>query len=250
MRPGPTRIRRRVPGSELRQRGSVLVPVVAAMLLLSLSGIALSELFSAQRHQAVLELESSRAQWIAEAGVRHAAYLGTGLPAPVPFGGGSYTVSKTGNTYVSTGLESRAARVASAAYTPLVTGVPTSPLDESASSATAFREDRDKLELDLIGISPNAAIIDSFELSADVPTRRVDKLKLDGEDIWQQDGVLLPTGPLALNEGELHEQTILAGEALPLRVEFDGKPSGTVTYTLTLFFTNGSSSTLVFTIDW
>ena len=70
----------RYPGSMKSPRcGSVLVPVVVAMLILLLMGVALSELFAAQRMQSVLDVESAEAFWIAEAGLWHAAHEATAL---------------------------------------------------------------------------------------------------------------------------------------------------------------------------
>lgn len=239
-------------GPGRRRRGSVLVPVVAAMLLLSLTGIALAELFAAQRHQAVLLVESSRAHWIAEAGLRHAARKQGSILSPVAFAGGSYTVDKTGVRYVSTGIAAGATRSVELDFVPTDPGgSPPSPLDEGASAGVVTQVGNDKFELELVSSSANAAILSSFSLSADQPTRNVDKLKLDGGDIWKLGGgVPLPTPLVELNEGDLHERTVLAGDAPALRVEFKGKPAGTLTYTLVLVFTNGASSTLVFSIAW
>jgi hypothetical protein len=92
-------------------RGSVLLPAVAAMLVLLLTGVALSEIFGAQRMREVNALQSAQAFWIAEAGVWHAAHNLAALSTPVSFGGGSYTVTKSGSTYTSTGTIGAATRV-------------------------------------------------------------------------------------------------------------------------------------------
>lgn len=94
-------------------RGSVLVPVVAAMLILLLAGLALAELFGAVRLEGALSVESARARWIAEAGVWHAASVSAAVPTPVAFAGGQYSVAKTGNTYTATGRMHDATRVVS-----------------------------------------------------------------------------------------------------------------------------------------
>ena len=47
-----------------------------------------------------------------------------------------------------------------------------------------------------------------------------------------------------------NDRTISAGTRATLGVEFMRNQSGTVEYTLVLRFTDGSSSTLVFTIAW
>lgn len=93
------------------ERGSVLVSVVAAMLVLLLVGVALSELFSAQRLAGALSVESARAYWIADAGVWHAASVAVDITTPVAFAGGQYTVAKSGSTYTSTGTLHDARRV-------------------------------------------------------------------------------------------------------------------------------------------
>lgn len=246
-----SRRRRLTNGPERRKRGSVLVPVVAAMLILSLCGAVLAELFSAQRIQAVLIVESSRALWIAEAGLRHAAHAGTDIAVPVTFAGGNYTVEKVGHVYTATGRFSKATRVVSLDYSS-ISGV---PVDESGSVGTAIGTDdefgkKKKLHLSLVSASPVAGVIASFALSADVATEQVKKLKLDDEEIWKQDHTDLPTGTLALNKGSLAERTLPGGSTLPFMLEFEDEPSGSVEYTLVLFFTDGSSSTLIFTIDW
>ena len=95
------------------QRGSVLVSVVAAMLILLLTSVALSELFGAQRLEGALSVESARAYWIAEAGVWHAAHGSASITPPISYAGGQYTVVKSGSTYTATGTFHDATRVVS-----------------------------------------------------------------------------------------------------------------------------------------
>ena len=95
------------------KRGSVLVSVVAAMLILLLAGVALSELFGAQRLEGALSVESARAHWIAEAGVWHAANGSASITTPVSYAGGQYTVAKSGSTYTATGTFHNATQVVS-----------------------------------------------------------------------------------------------------------------------------------------
>ena len=97
--------------AERLRRGSALVPVVAAMLILLLAGISLSELFGAQRMQSVLAIESTQAFWIAEAGVWHAAWSGAEITTPLAFAGGTYAVAVSGNDYTSTGVRGQATRI-------------------------------------------------------------------------------------------------------------------------------------------
>ena len=99
-----------------RNGGSVLLPVVAAILILLLAGVALSELFGAQRMEGALAVESARAFWIAEAGLWHAENLAASITTPVAFAGGQYTVAKSGSTYTATGAFHDATRVVSLTF--------------------------------------------------------------------------------------------------------------------------------------
>lgn len=235
-------------------RGSVLVPVLAAMLILLLSGFALTEAFGGQRLRGVLALDSARAFWVADAGIQHAALQGAAIEGPVAFAGGTYAVAKNGTEYTATSTWNQATR----AITEDLTSVPSespsdleSPLDEAASEATAVRTSNKRFDLDLVSTSDSDVRIASFDLSADVATEEVKKIKLDGEDIWKENsGVDLPVVGTALNEGSSSDRTIQAGESPDLRIEWKSNPSGTVTYTLVLHFTDGSSSILVFPITW
>ena len=249
-------MRRHATHFAVKRRGSVLVPVIAAMLLLSLCGGALAEVFGAQRSQSVLSVESARAFWIAEAGAWHAAYVGTDLTAPVAFAGGSYTVTSSGTIYRSTGVQGSARRDATATLLPPGSGGGSGggggggplvdPIDESATINTVSRKGKDKIEFDLVTASGYPVILASFSLSANSATTPVDKVKLDNKDVWKiRNGVALPTGTLALNDGDPDERMIEPGTDPELRIEFKGKPRGTITYTLVLSFTNGTSSTLV-----
>ena len=215
------------------------------MLILSLCGVALSELVAAQRYQSVIALDSSRAFRIAEAGLWHAAHEDMALPTPVPYAGGSYTVEKNGTLFISTGTIFDAKRRVSLRF-----GLEFGPLDESASEASVVRVNRRRFEIDLVSISPADLVIESFALSSDVGNEELHRLRLDGNQIWHAHGVFLPTGTTALNEGSTADRTILAGTSPTLRVEFRRNQTGTVEYTLVLDFTDGSSATLVFTITW
>ncbi len=223
------------------------------MLLLSLCSITLAELFSAQRVQAVLAVDSAHALWVAEAGIQHAAHDGAAITAPVTFAGGSYSVTKSGQLYTATGVYGQATRVVSLEHTDSNGGGGSSgqgPIDESASSSTAIAVRKRRIALDLISISPTAAVMVAFSLSADVATEDIRKLKHRNKDIWRNRRVGLPTGNLALNKGPLARRTLLGGRTSGLTLEFSHRPRGTVQYTLVLFFKDATSSTLNFTIDW
>ena len=230
------------------RRGSVLVPVVAATLLLSFCGIALSELVAAHRFQSAVGIGSARAYWIAEAGVWHAAQEGTELLTPVAFAGGSYTVQKAGDLYVSTGRFADAMRVVSLQFRGSGSG--TATLDEAASQATARRINNRRFEVDLVSLSPSDLVIESFALSASTGTPELHTLRLAGRQLWHAHGIFLPITGSPLNQGSTSDRTISANTRPTLRVEFRRRQRGTVKYDLTLWFTDGSSAHLSFSIDW
>ena len=94
--------RTRSEGRRSTKRGSLLMPVVAAVLILLLMGVALSELFGAQRMQSALKVESTQAFTIAEAGLWHAAYDEAEITVPDSYAGGDYTVTKAAGLYTAT----------------------------------------------------------------------------------------------------------------------------------------------------
>ena len=233
------------------RRGSVLVPVIAAMLILLLMAVALSELFGAQRMQSVIEVESAQAFWIAEAGLWHAAHEQAAISTAVTFAGGDYTVTKSGDDYTATGTSNDATRVVSLTLT--LSGGGGGPIDEAASAATAAEVpgDPDRFSLDIVSISGSDVVIESFDLSADVATEPVTRVELADMRIWREDsGVALPTGVVALNDGTTADRTVPAGTSPNLLIRFLNDPTGSVEYTLVLAFTDETSSTIVFTITW
>ena len=126
----------------------------------------------------------------------------------------------------------------------------TSPLDEGASAASAVGVGRRRFNIDLVSISPIDVVIESFSLSSDVGSEELHRLRLNVSWIWHAHGVFLPTGTTALNLGSAAGRTIPAGTSPTLRVDFRRNQTGSVEYTLVLHFTDGSSSTMVFTINW
>jgi Tfp pilus assembly protein PilX len=229
-----------------QSRGSALLPMVAAMLILLLCGVALSEVFGSQRMQAVMHVEATRAIWIAEAGLWHAAHEETALTTAVSFGGGTYTVDRSGNDYSSTGAIEGATQ-----RTTRTMLASQGPLDEAASVATVKIKGNKEFEMDLVSISTTDVIIQSFDLSADNNSYKAREFKLDHKRIWRENhGYSMPTGVTLLNQGHGHDRTIKAGDAPELRYRSYNKPSGTITYTLILYFTDGSSSTLGFSVAW
>ena len=232
------------------RRGSVLVPVVAAMLILMLMGVALSELFAAQRMQSVLGVESEQAFWIAEAGLWHAAHEGTALSTAVTFAGGDYTVTKSGDDYTATASSNDATRV----VTLTLTGG--DPLDEAASVATASTVGNKKITMDLVSISGSDALISTFDLSDDAAAGdKLESLRLSSAsaDFYLvTGGTLLPTGVLSPNNGTCVDRTIAAGASPSLTILFKTPPTpvGTIQYTLVLNFADSTTSTLTFTVTW
>jgi len=229
------------------KRGSVLVPLVAAMLILLLMGVALSEVFGVQRMKSVIAVESTRAFWIAEAGLWHARHEGAAISTPVTFAGGEYTTAKSGSEFTATGTLDQATRIVTLSFATGGSG----PLDVVASAATADDHDDDEFRLDLVSISAVDVVIESFELSSDVSSEEITELKYNDERIWKEgSGESLPTGDVDLNRGTTSDRTIPAGSSERLEMEFDDDMSGNQALTLVLHFTDGSSSTIAFTIDW
>ena len=124
------------------------------------------------------------------------------------------------------------------------------PLDVLASAASAVRQDRFILSLNLVSISPEDEVIESFSLSSDAPSGLVWRLWLELDLIWAGFFVPLPTGVQPLNVGSSADRTVPAGGRPPLTILFWPPESGTVEYTLDVNFVGGASSNITFTIDW
>lgn len=220
--------------------------MVAAMIILLLCGTALSEVFGSQVRLSALEVEASRAAWIAEAGLWHAGGQAAAVPTAVSFQGGAYTVTMDGNDFVATAILESATRV-----TPLTMAVLASPLDEVATAATARRISNDKIELDLISIAKSDVVLEAFQLSVHDSSVPFEKMDLSGKSIWQESSPPpLPFGVTVVNKGTTLEATVPAGGAPTLTIQTKGKPVGVVGYTLTLHFQDSSSSSLRYSIAW
>lgn len=231
------------------KQGSALLPLVAAMLILLLTGVALSETFGAQRMQSVMDVEATRALWIAEAGLWHAAHEETAISTPVNFGGGQYAVAKNNGTYISKGVRGAATRSVSRAMRIEAEG---GPIDVPTSISTLDVGCWNRFSLDLFSIWPEDIVLESFELSHDGDENyKVKRLKLENRDIWYEyRGLTMPTGVVALNRGCHGDITIESFDNPTLTVESTTEPDRPVTYTLVLHFTYGGQSTLVFTVPW
>ncbi len=228
------------------RRGSVLVPVVAAMLILLMVSFALVETFAAQRHQDVLHLEQTRAFWLAEAGVWNAAFEGTAFPTDVSFAGGTYTVAQSGDEYTATAVWDDARFSATELY------LPAPPIDVLRSVATAVATSTKNWTVSVVSNSARSLEIAFLNLSDDSGSDIAMDFWLDGVHIWDggSNGIAIPTGARALNKGSAAERTISTGASPSLLFEAKDAPSGTIVYTLILHFTDLRRSTMTFTIPW
>ena len=231
--------------------GSVLVPLVSAMLILLLVGVSISETFGVQRRSSVLTVQAAQAQRVAEAGVWHAANQGAAITTAVTFGGGEYTVTKSGDTYTSTGSVEGAKRVVTLTITAASGGGSSDgPLDESASQATATVNGNDKFNLDLINETSSSITIESFTLSASASMTNAKQLELDSNKIWDGDESI-PTGTVTMNEGSSSDRRISGSATDTAEFQFMSAIGDvTIEHTLVINFTDGTSSTLTFTLDW
>ena len=223
-----------------------MVPMVVAMLILLICGVALSEVFGAQQMQSVMNIESTRATWIADAGLWHAGHEETEITTAVPFGGGSYTVTKFGTRYSSSATKGEAEQLAVRIMT-----LPDTPIEVDLSIATLAIDTPSSFSMDLVAIWPDAVEIEAFQLIHDSGNAKAEAFKLRNIDIWREPGgVGLPTGLTALNSGTSADRTIGYFETPRLLYESFDAPSGTVTYTLILYFVDAPSTTLVFSVPW
>jgi len=235
-------------------RGSVLLPLIGALLLMLYAGTALTEVFSVQRMRAVNRVQSAQAYWVAEAGAWHAAQIGESISTPVSFGSGSYTVVRDGDRYVSLASRNGTRRVVSATLSrseELLEEDSGELLDEVASAASAYDHDEDHFHIDLYSLSDDDLQIASFELSANASTPDLEEIKLDNKKILSSASLSLPTGVTALNDGSDSERTIEALDAPQARIKFDDDfDDGTYTFTLVLTFTDGSSDSVTFSVSY
>lgn len=241
------------------RRGSALVPIIAAMSILLVAGIALVEVFGAQQSQAVSAASSIRAYWIAEAGLWHAAHDASGVPSASPFAGGTYTVTKSGDDYRSTGSVNGVARSASRTITSDAgggdgsdggTGDP-SPLDEAASAAGTRVRSNLSFDLPLVSIVPDALVIESFSLCASPDTVPLHRLRLDNTEIYHEhSGQPLPTDIISISDKSAKDRTIDAYDRPSLRIDLDDEASGFITFTLVLNFADGTTATIAPGVDF
>jgi len=104
-------------------------------------------------------------------------------------------------------------------------------------------------DIDLISISGDDVEIESFEFTSSTSPSPISQAKLDGSEIWSGNASF-PTGVLTLNSGSSSARTIAAGTTDTLWFQNTDDPSGNESYTLVVNFTDGSSSTINFSISW
>ncbi len=170
--------RHRVP---LCRRGSALVPVVAAMLILLLAGVALSELFGAQRMQAVLAVESAQAYWAAEAGLWQAAYTDSEIAGAFAYAGSTFTVTKSGNSYTATAVRNDARRSVSFTFTTSGGGGGSTPSSDNLIAHWNFDETSGSTVVDSVG-GHNGTLNYGPTLGAAAPPSGSTAISFDGAD--------------------------------------------------------------------
>ncbi len=129
------------------------------------------------------------------------------------------------------------------------------PLDGPGSTGTAVNTKKDKFELLLVNTTPFDREIESFELQADRPTPQLEKFKLAREpgrfrELWKG-RVNVPTSVLDANKGRADQRVIEGNGVAGAEFEFRGEISaGPITFTVTLYFVDGATSTLVIPMVW
>ena len=127
-------------------------------------------------------------------------------------------------------------------------------LDVAASVATASDSDEKSLTISLVSATASDLQVASFSLSASTSVPDLRKFELatvpgDWRQIWSgQQSV--PTGTLATNESDPGDRVVPGNGSAGAHFEFDDEIDDAVTFTLSLGFTNGASSILVFTVDF
>ncbi len=124
-------------------------------------------------------------------------------------------------------------------------------LDVDASSDSAVKTDKVTFTLDLVSISDSDLVIESFEMDSDITSKKIALFQYNNNTIWSKGpGLAVPTDVTPLNEGSTSDRTIPAGSTSTFQGEFKNKVQSEQELTLVLYFTDGRSSTLVFTIYW
>ncbi len=246
-------------------RGSLLVPIVAAMAILGLAGIVLSQSFSAQRVQSVLAVESSRAFWVAEAGAWHSAMIDDRISPAVSFDSGSYVselVTGTTNEYVILGQHGQASRrvdridTASGNSGPGIELAPRDPIDEAVTMASAGLTVPGRFALTLYPDRDYPAILTAISFTSADPTQYVSWADYGRYRLWPWDTSTLG-GPsvagtvvLDLIGSDPTPRIVPPSPAADLEFAILPSPLGLHSYAVTLHFSDGTESRLDFSIDW
>ena len=234
-----------------------MLPLIAAMLILISAGAALTELLGAQRMRTVTSVQSAQAYWSADAGAWHSAQTGAGISTAVDFGGSTYTVTKNGDVFTSTATQNGTTRsVIATLESPEEDEdeevvVETGLIDEAASAATAYQNGNDHFYIDLVSVASSDLEIEFIELSSDGSTPKLEEVELASSKILTHKNEALPTGVVSLNAGNGSERTIVAGDDPEARITFRKNfDPGTYQFTLVLYFMDGSSDSVGFSITW
>ncbi|MFT5051541.1 MAG: MSHA pilin protein MshD [Chlamydiales bacterium] len=137
---------------------------------------------------------------------------------------------------------------------PRTTGT-NGPLDEATSAASAVRNDAKSFELTLHNATSTDIQIDSYSLSASRTVPDVNKFDAaitpgNWTQIWDgQESV--PTSTLTTALGSASNRLVDANGSTGAYFEFNGDiSSGSITFTLVLNFTDGTTSTLEPVLSW
>ncbi len=230
------------------KRGSVLVSAVAAMVLLTVCGVSMAELFSSQRMQSAQGRSAQRTHFVAEAGLWYCANLKSASTGPIAFAGGSVEVKKLGDAYTAVADWQGTQRTIQMEF---ASTIQEGPLDEALSASSARAKGKDKFVLELVSNVTKGAVLLGLELNASSAGHVLHKVSLEGPDVYHDHaGTVVPTGQQFINSGKPKDWTIQAGSAPELEFELYNEPVGKVAYELLLYFTNDTRSVLFFTLEW
>ena len=124
------------------------------------------------------------------------------------------------------------------------------PLDIAKSQASAKRKSSRSLQLELTSIDAADVVLNAFSLDTKAGNSTT-RLKLQSKDIWRESkGSKLPLAKTSLNRGTSSQRTVAAGAKRRLEIHFKDRPKGKKAYKLEVFYADGRSSQLDFTISW
>ena len=229
------------------------MPVVVALVLLTLAGAALTELFAAQRLGSVVGIESKQAFWAGEAGIWHASLDPTVLAKSKTFAGSTYTVSLTGSDYTATASRNDTTREITGDVVKIdVVGVASDPVNEDASGESAYQHEEEHFHVSVVSEYSVDAIVNQFALASNTALPLVKSLRFGGTELLP-DGFQfdLPAGPFTLTPIPESTRTIAAGKSMDVSIGFVSPVSpALVGLTLYLGFTDGSSTAIPIAVTW